>query len=263
MARDRAGGGMELWLMDVERGVASRFSFGREATLHPVWSPDGQALIFREDLSLFRREASGAGAEQRLTQSPNLQDPTDWSRDGRMLLYWESAADTLGDIWVLPIGPRGEPLPNAKPHAYVRTQFDERYARFSPEPNPRWVAYQSDESGRYEIYVDSFPEPHHKVRISTGGGQHAQWAPGGRELFYVSPDLKLMAVALKVTADSVEPSAPHELFELPIIDHGYSPFEVSPDGQRFLVRAAAEQASQPLTMIVNWPALLKNPAPAP
>ena len=88
-------------------------------------------------------------------------------------------------------------------------------------------------------------------------------APNGRELFYVSPDLKLMVVALKVTADSVEPSAPHELFDLPIVDNGYSPFEVSPDGQRFLVRTAAEQASQPLTMIVNWPALLKNPAPAP
>jgi eukaryotic-like serine/threonine-protein kinase len=263
-SRDRAGGGLDLWLMDLERGVSSRFSFGPEPATHPVWSPDGLVLIFREaGFNIFRKDARGAGSAQRLTQSPNLQDPTDWSRDGHTLLYWEAAAATQGDIWALPISPRGEPLSNAKPRVYARTQFDERYARFLPEPNPRWVAYQSDESGRFEIYVDSFPEPHHKVRISTGGGQHAQWAPNGRELFYVSPDLRLMAVALKVTADSVEPSAPHELFELPIVDNGYSPFEVSPDGQRFLVRAAAEQSSQPLTMIVNWPALLKNPAPAP
>jgi Tol biopolymer transport system component len=263
-ARDRAPNGVDLWLMDVERGVTSRFSFGPGFANHPVWSPDGQALIFRgPGFNIFRKDASGAGSEQRLTRSPNLQSPTDWSRDGRTLLYWEAASDTQGDIWALPLGPHGEPLPSAQPRPYVRTQFNEQYGRFSPEPNPRWVAYQSDESGRFEIYVDSFPEPRHKVRISTGGGQHAKWAPDGRELFYMSPDLKLMAVKLKVTADSVEPSAPHELFELPIVDNGYSPFEVSQDGQRFLVRTAAEQASQPLTMIVNWPALLKNPAPAP
>ena len=164
---------------------------------------------------------------------------------------------------MLSLGSRGEPVPNTKPRAYLRTRFNELYGRFSPEPTPRWVAYQSDESGRGEIYVDSFPEPHHKVRISTGGGQHVQWAPNGRELFYMSPDLKLMAVDLKVTSDSIEPATPRELFELPIVDNGYSPLEVSPDGRRFLVRAAAEQAPQPLTMIVNWSALLKNPAPAP
>jgi Tol biopolymer transport system component/predicted Ser/Thr protein kinase len=265
MAQVRAGGGVDLWLMDVERGVTSRFSFGPVPSGFPVWSSDGQALLFSgvESNNIFRKEASGAGIEQRLTQSTNLQNPTDWSRDGRALLYFEVAADTLADIWVLSLGSRGEPVPNTKPRAYLRTRFNELYGRFSPEPTPRWVAYQSDESGRGEIYVDSFPEPHHKVRISTGGGQHVQWAPNGRELFYMSPDLKLMAVDLKVTSDSIEPATPRELFELPIVDNGYSPLEVSPDGRRFLVRAAAEQAPQPLTMIVNWSALLKNPAPAP
>jgi hypothetical protein len=120
------------------------------------------------------------------------------------------------------------------------------------------VAYQSDESGRYEIYIQAFPEPHGAKRISTGGGQYPQWGAGGRELFYLSPDLKLMAVSLKLGADSIEPSAPRELFPLPADAIAWSPYDAAPDGQRFLVRATPQQAAQPLTVIVKWPALLKN-----
>jgi hypothetical protein len=121
------------------------------------------------------------------------------------------------------------------------------------------VAYQSDESGRYEVYIDAFPQPRGKTRISTGGGTYPQWGAGGRELFYVSADFKLMAVDLKLTTDSVKPSAPRELFRLPVVDDGYSPYDAPPDGQRFLVRATPERgAAQPLTVIVNWPALLKE-----
>ena len=127
------------------------------------------------------------------------------------------------------------------------------------------MAYQSNESGRFEVYVDSFPEPHNKIRISTEGGQFPQWGPGGRELFYVSPDYKLMSVSLKLATGSFEPSTPRELFQLPAIDDGLSsPYEAAPDGQRFLVRAAQQQqAPQSLTVLVNWPALLKKGSAAP
>ena len=119
------------------------------------------------------------------------------------------------------------------------------------------MAYESDESGRYEIYIDAFPEPRNKVRISTGGGRYPEWSPGGRELFYVSPDLKLMAVSLKAAGDSVETSTPREVFALPVFENGYNPYNVARDGQRFLVLALPEgQASQPLTLLNNWPALL-------
>jgi hypothetical protein len=124
------------------------------------------------------------------------------------------------------------------------------------------VAYQSDESGRNEVYIDAFPDPRGKVRVSTGGGVLPQWGAGGRELFYVSPDNKLMVVNLKMGADTVEPSAPRELFPLPVVETGLSPYDTTPDGQRFLVRATQGQAAQPLTVIVNWPALLKREAPA-
>ena len=135
-------------------------------------------------------------------------------------------------------------------------------ARFSPEPSPRWVAYQSDEPGRLEIYTQGFPEPRGKFQISTGGGQYPEWGAGGRELFYVAPDANLMAVDLTLTTDGMRPSARRALFTLPIIDNGWSPYDTM-DGQRFLVRAMPQQASPPLTVIVNWPALLKKGTTGP
>jgi hypothetical protein len=126
----------------------------------------------------------------------------------------------------------------------LRTKFNEVYARFSPEPSPRWVAYQSDETGRAEVYISAFPERRGKFPISTGGGQYPEWGAGGRELFYVAPDNKLMAVDLTITADTVRPSTPRPLFTLPIIDNGYSPYDTI-DGQRFLVRAVPQQSLAP------------------
>ena len=125
------------------------------------------------------------------------------------------------------------------------------------------MAYQSDESGQYEIYVNAFPEPRNKVRISTDGGRYPEWSPDGRELYYVSSDLKLMAVSLKTSGDAVEASAPRELFTLPIFSNGLVPYDVAPDGKRFLVRAVpAGEGSQPLTLLSNWSALLKQAPPA-
>jgi hypothetical protein len=121
------------------------------------------------------------------------------------------------------------------------------------------VAYHSGKSWRNEVYIDSFPRPRGEKMISIGGGLYPQWGADARELFYVSPDFKLIVVNLKLTADSVRPSVPRELFRLPAVDTGYCPYEASRDGQRFLVRAVPEHAaSQPLTVIVNWPALLKE-----
>ena len=204
-----------------------------------------------------------AGNEQRVSQSANNQFASDWSRDGRWVLYWEITPGTQRDLWVLPTTPDGKPAPGATPRPYLRTPADESWGRFSPEAPPRWVAYQSNETGRWEVYISAFPEPRGATRISTGGGQYPQWGAGGHELLFVSPDNKLMAVSLKMGADTVQPSTPRELFPLPLVDTGWSPYDTAPDGQRFLVRATPGQAAQPLTVIVNWPALLKREAPAP
>jgi Tol biopolymer transport system component len=255
--RDRPGGN-DLWLLDLERGSASRFTSASIENIYPVWSHDGRMIVFTTGaLRLFRKDSGGSSDEQRITEGPNGQYASDWSRDGRFLIYHEIAPGTQRDVWIAPLTPEGKVPKNARPSPYLRTQFNEWNARFSPEPSPRWVAYQSDETGHYEIYIKAFPEPGEKFPISTGGGQYPEWGASGRELFYVAPDNKLMAVDLAITADTVRPSTPRALFTLPIIDNGWSPYDTI-DGQRFLVRAVPQQASPPLTVIVNWPALLKK-----
>jgi Tol biopolymer transport system component len=250
-------GGNDLWLLGLEGGPSSRFT-ASGFSVYPIWSSDGRTIVFTTAAQrLFRKDSGGTGEEQQLIEGPNPQFANDWSRDGRFIIYHEIAPGTQRDLWILPLTPEGKVPRSAKPSPYLQTKFNEINARFSPGPSPRWVAYQSDETGRYEIYIKAFPEPGEKFPISTGGGQYPEWGAGGRELFYVASDNELMAVDLTIAADAVRPSAPRALFTLPVIDNGWSPYDTV-DGQRFLVRALPQQAAPPLTVIVNWPALLKK-----
>jgi DNA-binding winged helix-turn-helix (wHTH) protein/Tol biopolymer transport system component len=254
--------GRDLWLIDVGRGVADRITSSPGQKGYPVWSSDGRTILFASSApyNLFGKAVEG-GDEYRLTKSSNYQVPNDLPKSGRLLLYTEIGAGTGFDLWTLPMGLDGKPAPNAKPRPYLRTQFNEWNGRFSPERDPHLIAYESDESGRYDVYVDSFPEGRNRVPVSTGGGRYPQWSPEGHELFYVAPDGNLMEVSLKRGGNSIEVSSPRKLFPLPLVDTALSPYEVAPDGQRFLVRATPENRSgEPLTLIVNWPALLKSGA---
>jgi Tol biopolymer transport system component len=255
----RAGTNADIWVLETDRGVANRITPGRGIHISPIWSPDGRTILFGfgAPFNLFRISADGSASEERITQSPNRQAPEDWSHDGRFIIYHDIAPDTGSDLWSLAVTPEGRPVPGANPRPYVRAPFDQTLARISPDD--RWVAYQSDESGQFEIYVQAFPEPREKFHISTGGGTLPQWGPGGRELFYVSKDNKLMSVKLKLAADTLEAFAPQELFPMPPGFAGLSPYEAAPDGQRFLV-GINENASEPLNVVVNWPSLLKKEA---
>jgi hypothetical protein len=252
-------GGSDLWMIDVQRGISSPFTLNPEINDNPVWSPDARtiAFTFGGPWNLFFKDSSGAGGQQRVTQSDRPQYAYDWSRDGRFLLYGQGGGGTQVGLWVVPLDAGGKPAPDAKPWPYLESPSNERSGRFSPESSPKWVAYESDESGRLEIYIQAFPEPHGKFQISSAGGRQPAWGADVKEFFYVSPDNRLMEVNLKVGADSVEPSAPHELFPLPALLTGLSAFEISPDGQQFLTLKPV-QASPPLTAIVNWPAMLKK-----
>jgi hypothetical protein len=160
---------------------------------------------------LLRKPANGAGDEQVVAQqSDEIVIATDWWRDGRWVLTRENSPDTGLDFWKLPMTAEGKMREADTPAPYARTRFQEGFGRFSPEPSPRWVA------GQTEVYIDAFPEPRSKKRVSTAGGNFPQWGPNGRELFYVSRENKLMVVNLKLGSDTLEISVPRELFELPL-----------------------------------------------
>jgi Tol biopolymer transport system component len=205
--------------------------------------------------NLARIAPNLSGDPVRLTKSPNIQYPTDWSRDGQFILFYEITPGTQRDLWILPLtGGR-----DRQPRRYAGTAANESWGRFSPEPNPRWIAYQSDESGRFQVYVQAFPEPGRKFRISPRGGSHPKWGPGGRELYYETLDNKLVVVNLTLEAGTVETSAPRELFDLPSADSGATGpvYDIAPDGKRFAVRVDL-QSGRGLTLVTNWPALIKK-----
>ncbi len=222
-------GSTDLWLLE-ERGVAGRFTSNSGLSIYPIWSPDGRTILFSSGVprNLFRKDSSRAGNEQRFSQSPNSQYAMDWSRDGRRVLYMEITPGTQRDLWVLPVTPEGKPAPDATPRPYLQTPFNETWGRFSPESSPRgWPTSRTRLAGGRST-SSRFRSRAARRRFRPGGGQYPQWGADGRELFYVSLDNKLMAVSLKLGADTVEPAAPRELFPLPVVDNGYSPYDTTP-----------------------------------
>jgi Tol biopolymer transport system component len=171
-----------------------------------------------------------------------------WSADGRFILYGSADPQTSFDLWVLPLeGDR-------KPFVFLKTNFDERGGEFSPDG--RWVAYVSNESGRYEIYVRPFPGPGGQWQISTAGGIFPHWGPDGKELFYIAPDGTLMATPIAASGATMEPGRPTALFRTRIYGGGTDvnvgwQYDVARDG-RFLISTVLDDASSPITLLQNW-----------
>jgi Tol biopolymer transport system component len=258
--------GSDIWLLDVARGVHTRFTFDTKS-LRPTWSPDGTRLVFSStrdgSVNIYQKDSSGSGNEELLSKSGN---PEGWSPDGRYLLYIVLDPKTNDrDLWVLP-DPAGPPE-NHKPIPYLQTPFSEGQGRFSPDGH--WIAYISNESGpaQYQIYVQSFPAGAGKFQVSTGaGGTQPRWRRDGKEIFYLAADGKLMAVETQTTP-RFEARAPKPLFDPRISRGGLAPYvfyryDVTADGTRFLVNSAPttteSSASAPITVVVNWLAALKR-----
>ncbi|HYK41271.1 MAG TPA: protein kinase [Thermoanaerobaculia bacterium] len=244
---DPRNGKADIWVRDVARGVNSRFTFSSGDSLEPVWSPDSKTIVFRSGpgWDLYEKPADGEGQEKLLLHTDEQKIPTDFSRDGRYLVFQSRGKETGWDIWALPL------FGDRKPFPFLKTRFTEVGAVLSPDG--RYVAYQSNASGRAEVYVQTFPDPGGKWQISTAGGYEPRWRSDGRELYYRGDDQKLMAVGIE-TSPKFTAGVPKALFqsrfETSITRNRYLP---SPDGSRFLaVGTLSRESITPTTVALNW-----------
>lgn len=236
----------DVWIFDAVGGGATRLTSDPLNESRPLWSPDGQDVMYVKGKSIYRRPISGTGEETLVYGGPEAVQPVDWSADGRFLLYSREFAD----LWVLDLE-SGETSP------WLATSFREGPARFSPEG--RWVAYCSDETGRFEVYVEDFPERREKHPVSLGEGRGPVWSRDGQELFFYRPGRGLMAVRVDLGSE-FGAEKPRFLFDVEIrVIEGYAFYDVTPDGQRFLVNHLVGQTTnKPLVFRTRWTEALEE-----
>ncbi len=242
----------DIWLYDIARKVARRFTFDPAVDQFPVWSPDGSRIVFSSNRKgrndLYQRASSAAGSEELLFESNLEKFLTDWSSDGRFLLYSTIGDPKTGlDLWVLPL------TGDRKPILYLQTEFEE--SRSAMSPDGKWIAYNSNE----QVYVRPFPEPEGKYQVSTTPGWGPQWRRDGQELYYLGTDNRLMAAEVKSTGQAFFVGAVRPLFGTqPVLGFSNS-FEVTADGKSFLVNTTVgELSSSPITLVLNWDAEVKK-----
>jgi Tol biopolymer transport system component len=250
---DTANQNSDVWVYDLQSESTKRMTFDPAIDAMPVWSPDGTRVVFsssrKQSFDLYLKNTDGTQEERAIEATP-AQDkyPSAWSRDGRYLLY---TRDT--ELWFLT-------LPEMSSQLFLKTSSVMRNSQFSPDA--KWVAYASNESGKWEIYVTSFPDAHGKWQVSNGGGDQPRWRGDGKELFYLSADGKIVAVPVKEGAN-FNSGAPVALFQAnprqPVATSEHVVYDVTQDGQRFLINTYVKNGVvQPMTVVLNWDAEVKK-----
>jgi eukaryotic-like serine/threonine-protein kinase len=250
----------DIWLIDLERGTQIRLTTDPAGDCCPSWSPSGDRLTFlsvrNAATSIYQKPSNGASPEEPLVSSAELKYNPQWSPDGQSIIYSQLNPKTNTDLYLLSLS--GE----KKSTSFLQTNFIEAQARFSP--NGRWIAYISNETGQFEVYVESFPRIGSKLAISIGGGSQPQWRADGRELYYYAPDRKLMAVEVNGDGPTFKVGEARPLFEIRVFSNdqnfpGNGYYTVTHDGKRFLVSSLPEAPQrQQINVIVNWAADFKK-----
>jgi len=243
-------GNRDVWILDGTR--TTRFTFDPGADTFPVWSPDGSWVIFRSTRKgpgdIYRKASTGAGADEPVIESPRSQVVTDWSRDGRFLSLMTINEKTGQDLFVIPLdGDR-------RPKVFLTTNVNETGAHFSPDGH--WIAYQSNASGRAEVYVRPFPEGAAQWQISTAGGNNVRWSPDGKEIYYMAANARLMVVPISANGGTLEPGTPMPLFPsqtaLGISTTSRAQYAVAPDGRFLFNTTVGDAPNSPITLVLNW-----------
>jgi eukaryotic-like serine/threonine-protein kinase len=241
----------DIWIYDLERNTPTRFTFDPNADFAPIWSPDDSRIVFsasrKNPADLYEKNSAGTGSEAPLIASITFKVALDWSPDGRVLLFQANDPRTrnIFDLWTYSVADR-------KATPFLQTPFNEIMGSFSPDG--RWIAYVSNESSREEVYVVPFPGPGGKWQISTAGGRAPLWTRGGREIVYVAPGDEITAVEVS-TAPTFRAGIPRALFKTRLRPPPGRQFDVTPDGERFLVNLRpGDEVSDPVTLVQNWAA---------
>ena len=266
VAFERVGddGNVDIWVTEIARDVRTRLTFDAAGDEFPIWSPDGRRLLFRSNRGgvgdLYEKAADGVDGDRLVLQTGFEKWPDDWSHDGRYVLYEEG--NEQDDLWVLPMSGDRTPV------ALTRTAFSESHSRFSPDG--RWISYQSDQSGRWEIYIRPFVPPGSNAavtssavyQVSRDGGQRAQWRQDGKELAYVAADNTVVTVDVAATTAQIKVGLPRPMFQLPILLSGSPRLDMRRDGQRFLIQVPARTddvlGPGSITVTTNWQAALRR-----
>jgi hypothetical protein len=248
-------GAVDVWSVDAG-GSPSRLTFDRAVDFYPVCGPSGRDVAFASlrdgPPNIYRLDVEAPGSERLVLASPAPKIPSDWSADGTRLVYSVLNRDTGWDIGVVPAA-------GGEPTLHVRGPADERNGRLSPDG--RWLAYASNETGQWEVYVQPFPGAGAKWQVSRGGATQPRWRRDGRELYYLGQDGRLTAVAVSTTGARFSAGASRALFQSRVTgreSNQFSQYDVTRDGTRFILSTDADTAL-PVTFVRNWRALLARP----